>query len=81
MKQAKIVLEYNVIFTKESEGGYSASVPSLPGCHSQGDTFEETETSIKEAIELFLEESDAQLYHMTPAQSREQFIHSVQIQI
>ena len=34
------VLEYNTIFQKE-EKGYSVWVPSLPGCTSQGETFEE----------------------------------------
>ncbi len=33
---------YNVILQKEEKGGYSASVPSLPGCFSQGNNFEET---------------------------------------
>ena len=79
--KSKIILEYNVLFTKEPEGGYSASVPDLPGCHSQGETFEETDTNIKEAIELYLEESDPDLYHMTPDQSRLQFVSPVQVQI
>ena len=35
------VLEYNAIFQKEEDGGYSVWVPSLPGCASQGETFEE----------------------------------------
>jgi len=50
------VLEYNVIFQKESEGGYSVWVPSLPGCASQGGTFEEALKNIKEAIALYLED-------------------------
>lgn len=50
------VLEYNVIFQKESEGGYSVWVPSLPGCASQGETFEEALDNIKEAITLYLED-------------------------
>ncbi len=37
------------------EGGYIALVPALPGCHTQGETLEETEKNIKEAIELYLE--------------------------
>lgn len=46
------VLEYNVIFQKEKEGGYSVWVPSLGGCASQGGTFEEALRNIKEAISL-----------------------------
>ncbi len=52
----KRVLEYNTIFQKEKEGGYSVWVPSLPGCTSQGETFEETLENIKEAITLYLED-------------------------
>ncbi len=49
------VLEYNAIFQKEEEGGYSVWVPSLSGCTSQGATFEEALENIKEAIALYLE--------------------------
>lgn len=54
MKRKK-VLEYNVVFQEEKEGGFSAWVPDLPGCASQGETFEEALDNIKEAIELYLE--------------------------
>jgi len=40
---------------KEEEGGYHAFCPMLKGCHSQGDTFEETIENITEAIELYIE--------------------------
>ena len=35
--------------------GYVAFVPSLPGCHTQGESLEETERNIQEAIEVYLE--------------------------
>lgn len=54
MKQK--VLEYNAIFQKEKEGGFSVWVPALPGCASQGETFEEAMDNIKEAIALYLED-------------------------
>lgn len=50
------VLEYNAIFQKEKEGGFSVWVPSLPGCASQGETFEEALENIKEAILLYIED-------------------------
>lgn len=53
-KKVKI-LQYNAIFQAEKEGGYSVWVPALPGCCSQGETFEEAVENIKEAIELYLE--------------------------
>jgi predicted RNase H-like HicB family nuclease len=46
---------YPVIYEAAEEGGYIVYVPSLPGCHSQGDTLEEAEANITEAIEVYLE--------------------------
>lgn len=42
-----------VLFEQEKDGGYSVSVPSLRGCFSQGDTFEEALKNIQEAIDLY----------------------------
>lgn len=49
---------YNVIYEKAPEGGYVAHIPALPGCHTQGETIEETEKNVKEAIDLYLESID-----------------------
>lgn len=49
------IYSYSVFYEAASEGGYVAFVPALSGCHSQGETLEETEKNIKEAIELYLE--------------------------
>ena len=38
----------------EPEGGYTISVPSLPGCISYGKTFEEAMEMIKDALEGWL---------------------------
>jgi predicted RNase H-like HicB family nuclease len=46
---------YSVFYEHAAEGGYVAFVPSLPGCHTQGETLEETESNVKEAIALYLE--------------------------
>jgi predicted RNase H-like HicB family nuclease len=46
---------YTVIYEADPEGGFVASVPALPGCYSQGETLEETEANITEAIILYLE--------------------------
>ncbi|OGK26732.1 hypothetical protein A2954_07050 [Candidatus Roizmanbacteria bacterium RIFCSPLOWO2_01_FULL_37_12] len=51
-------MEYITVFQEEKEGGYSVWVPELPGCASQGETFEEALSNIKEAIELYLEGAD-----------------------
>jgi predicted RNase H-like HicB family nuclease len=51
----KQAYNYTVLLEKEEESGYHAFRPMLKGCHSQGDTFEETIENITEAIELYIE--------------------------
>ncbi len=81
MKQKVTILEYNVVFSEEKEGGFSAIVPDLPGCVSQGDTFEEAKANIAEAIALYLEDADEDLYFVKPEDSRRQFFSPVQVQV
>ncbi|MEK7154478.1 MAG: type II toxin-antitoxin system HicB family antitoxin [Patescibacteria group bacterium] len=50
----KKVYNYTAIFEPAEEGGYVVYVPALPGCASQGDTFEEAEVMAKDAIEGYL---------------------------
>jgi predicted RNase H-like HicB family nuclease len=80
-KKKATVLEYNAIFAPEKEGGYSVSVPDLPGCHTQGDNFEEAKANIAEAIELYLEDADEELYRVTPEQARKEFMAPVSVRI
>ena len=40
---------FTIIIEKEEEGGFHAFCPSLPGCHTQGETFEEAMNNIKDA--------------------------------
>jgi predicted RNase H-like HicB family nuclease len=47
--------QYTVVFVREDDGGYHASVPALCGCHTQGDTLEEATENIREAIALYVE--------------------------
>lgn len=49
-------MKYTVVLQKENDGGYVATVPSLPGCVSQGDSREEILKNIEEAIELYIED-------------------------
>lgn len=48
-------ISFSVIYEEAPEGGYIAFVPTLRGCHSQGETIEETEKNIQESIELYLQ--------------------------
>ena len=50
------IKQYTVLFTPDEEsGGFVVEVPALPGCHTQGETFEEAKLMAKEAIELYVE--------------------------
>jgi len=51
-------MRFKVVLEPSDEGGYTVYVPSLPGCISEGDTFEESLENIKKAIELYLEPVD-----------------------
>jgi predicted RNase H-like HicB family nuclease len=51
--------EFEVVLTREKAGGYSVTVPALPGCTSQGETREEALSMIREAIEAYLESLQA----------------------
>ena len=48
LRRFKIILEPETI-------GYSVFVPALPGCATQGDTFEECIKNAKEAIKLYIQ--------------------------
>lgn len=72
----KKVLEYNAIVQKEKEGGYSVWVPSLSGCASQGETFEEALKNIEEAIALYLEDEKAEEIGTDP---RNQFMVPIKL--
>jgi predicted RNase H-like HicB family nuclease len=48
-------MKIKVIIHEAEEGGYWAEVPSLPGCITEGDTYDELIANIKEAVEGCLE--------------------------
>lgn len=48
-------IQFRVLVERDEDGVFVASVPSLPGCHTQGKTYEEVMGRIKEAVELYLE--------------------------
>lgn len=49
-------MRYTVVLEKETDEGYVASVPALPGCVSQGDNRAQALANIREAIELYVED-------------------------
>ena len=48
-------VHYTVLMDKNEDGGYTVTVPSLPGCVSQGSTWDEALKNIEEAIAGFIE--------------------------
>jgi antitoxin HicB len=52
----RTVHEYTAVFEPDAEqGGYTVHIPALPGCISEGDTFEQAAKNIREAAALYLE--------------------------
>lgn len=49
------VLNFKVIIEQDDKGYFIADVPTIPGCHTQGKTYEEVLKNIREAIKLCLE--------------------------
>ena len=52
-------MQYTAFFAAQPDGGYHASCPALPGCHSEGDTLDESIANIREAIAVYLESLQA----------------------
>ncbi|PKL55748.1 MAG: hypothetical protein CVV35_08305 [Methanomicrobiales archaeon HGW-Methanomicrobiales-6] len=48
-------LRYTVLMEQNEDGGYTVTVPSLPGCISEGSTREEALAEIEEAISGYVE--------------------------
>ncbi len=44
-------MKLKVVIHKAEEGGYWAEVPSIPGCATQGETFDELLSNLYEAVE------------------------------
>ena len=47
---------YMAIIHKEPNGWYSAEVPALPGCYTDGATLDEIHMNLKDAIQLYLQD-------------------------
>lgn len=47
---------FKILLQPAKEGGYTMSVPALPGCITEGETIDEAITMAREAIELYVQE-------------------------
>ena len=55
-KITRKVYQYTAVFEPDEKlGGFTVTIPSLPGCISEGDSFEESLKNIKEAAALYIE--------------------------
>jgi len=53
-------LKYSVVIERDEDGFYIASIPELPGCHTQARSIDKVMSRIKEAAELYLEATGAE---------------------
>jgi antitoxin HicB len=56
IRNLQTMYTYKIHLHKESEGGYTVTVPALPGCITYGENVEEAMAMAKEAVELYIEE-------------------------
>ena len=81
MREKKIkkeVLNVSAVFAEDPDGGYTVSVPELRGCVSQGNTFEEALSNIKEAIELYLED-EKEIRELKEYRPKSEFLISIPV--
>jgi predicted RNase H-like HicB family nuclease len=64
-------MQYRVLLETDEDGVFTAEVPSLPGCISQGKTRAEAITNIKEAIAVYVESLQQHGEPIPPAISEE----------
>ncbi len=60
---------FRIMLRKEPEGGYTAFVPSLPGCVTYGKTIDEAVKMTREAVELYIK---SLIKHNEPVPSEEE---------
>lgn len=73
-----MTLRYTAIFQRQVNGGYQASCPALPGCHSQGDSLDDATANVREAIELYVESLRA---HNEPVPREDLLIKPIEVAV
>lgn len=84
MKKQKIthkIYQYTAIFEPDLKtGGFTVTIPALPGCISEGDNFEHALKNIREAAGLYIEVMRNKDFEM-PAEEKGVVIASVEVRI
>jgi len=73
------VLNYRILLSREPEGGYTVTVPALPGCVTFGSTLEEAIAMAREAVELYIESLRAHGEEIPSEESMLQYILTVPV--
>lgn len=71
MLSSFVSMKLQVLLEPSEAGGYTVSVPSLPGCISEGESIEDALSNIREAIALYLEPTEDSLSAIDGAIVRE----------
>lgn len=50
------IYNYKVVVEECEDGGFYAECPAFPGCHVEGDTYEETMKELKAAVRTFIDD-------------------------
>ena len=67
--------EFTAIIEAVPEGGYWGICPEIPGANGQGETIEETKSSLRQAIELILEDRKADILRGLPEDAIQETVY------
>lgn len=82
VKRTAEIYKYTAVFEPDEDvGGYTATIPALPGCISEGDTYEEALENIKEAAELYLETENDSEKNVSKNKNKGLIITSIEVKI
>lgn len=72
------ILKYTVIYTPEPEGGFTVTVPQLPGCVTYGKDLNKAKKMTKDAISLYLQ--SLKKHNESIPQEENSFIGSIDLE-
>jgi predicted RNase H-like HicB family nuclease len=61
IRRSMMKKKFSVLLEKDEDGYYVATVPVLPGCHTQAKSLDDLQERTKEAIEAYLEAEKVQI--------------------
>lgn len=84
MKKNKLthkIHQYTAVFEPDTEsGGFSVTIPTLPGCISEGDSFEQALKNIQEAASLYIETMQNEKFDV-PTQGKGIVIAPIEVRV